>query len=156
MQRADEEAAAHRHFGEGLHGAREPALGLDRAGQQRGRVDAGDGGGERQRGFQFIIMRAGLAHALDAPGVGGFVAEQRDGGADLLQRRLEQRHGVVRQGLDDQGFERFGAALRQRAGRIGTRGAHHAFSTKRSSTRLSPAFSKAMSSRSSSTPVTRP
>ncbi len=156
MRGADQEIAADLLLAKGLHGARQPAFCLHRRRLQRG-IHARHHRRQRERARQFLVARALRAHALDAPGVGRLVAEQRDGTAGGEERRLEGRHRLLRQPVQPQGFERIGAPVAL-AGGIGVSGhqASLAGFRKRSSTRFVSDFSKATSQRSSSTAVMVP
>ena len=66
-------------------------------------------------------------------------------GSEPLARREAEHPRLLGQPVDHQGFQRFGAAAGQRARRIGAGGPHRVFSTKLSSSRFCPAFSKSMS-----------
>ena len=63
------------------------------------------------RAGQLLLPASLRAHALDTPGVGLLVKEQRDGSADGLQGGLEGGNGLFRQGVDPDGLERIGAAV---------------------------------------------
>jgi len=143
MGAADGEAAADVLFGEGRAGAGEPAARRGFLPRENGGRTA-DEGRERERTGQFRLVRARFLHPFHAPASGCFVPEQADRGAGGAQGGFVHRHRLLRH-IHEHRFQ---------PGRVAD--AHFAGSTKRSITRFCPAFSKSMSSRSSSTAVTRP
>ena len=143
MGAADDKAAADVLFGKTVIGAREPALRLGGAAGNH-RFHAGDQPGQRQRAGQRRLIGALVAHAFDGPEAGILIEEKAHRAAGRAQGGLIGLHGIGRH-HDGDGLKGNGVSS-----------GGHARSTKRSSTRFCPAFSKSMSSLSSSVAVTRP
>ena len=143
MGRPNEKPPTNRLLRKALHRARQPALGLHRR-MLGHRLMARNQRRQRKRRSQRRLIRRLRPHRLQPPGLARLLTEIAHRRRHRLQRRLIDRHRLIRQAAQRNGLQNFGPTL------------HDFASTNRSSTFFNPAFSKEISSFSPSTPIIRP